>query len=140
MTASSEGMEKKVDEEWKAQVDRERDTSSGESQRSFRGGELPPSSRGEAPSGEAFHPRQASQADWTTFISSLSMQAMMALGEIPHPATNVRQENLEQAKYLIDILGLLKEKTEGNLSPEEAEVLENVLYELRMKFAVKELR
>ncbi|MBI3615916.1 MAG: DUF1844 domain-containing protein [Candidatus Omnitrophica bacterium] len=62
---------------------------------------------------------------------------MMALGEVPHPVTNARQEDLEQARYLIDVLGMLQEKTKGNLTPEEADLLEGLLYELRMKYVAK---
>lgn len=71
------------------------------------------------------------------FLSSLSMQALMALGEVAHPVTGLAQPDPEQARYLIDILGLLHEKTQGNLSPEEASLLEGLLYELRMKYVEK---
>ena len=62
------------------------------------------------------------------------MQALIALGEMPHPATNQPHPDPEQARYLIDLLGMLQEKTKGNLNPEEANLLENILYELRMKY------
>jgi hypothetical protein len=62
---------------------------------------------------------------------------MMALGEVPHPATGIVQEELEQAKYLIDVLGVLQEKTQGNLNPEETALLDGLLYELRMKYVGK---
>ncbi len=68
------------------------------------------------------------------FLSSLSMQALVALGEMAHPATGLAHEDLEQARYLIDVLGLLQEKTQGNLSQEEAAMLDGLLYELRMKY------
>ncbi|MBI3312264.1 MAG: DUF1844 domain-containing protein [Candidatus Omnitrophica bacterium] len=71
------------------------------------------------------------------FLSTLSMQALMSLGEIPHPVTQTAQADLEQARYLIDVIGMLKEKTQGNLSPEEAALIEDVLYELRMKYVAK---
>lgn len=61
----------------------------------------------------------------------------MALGELPHPMTQERQEDLEQAKYLIDVLGMLQAKTQGNLTAEEAKILDGVLYELRMKYVSK---
>ena len=62
---------------------------------------------------------------------------MVHLGEIPEPTTGQAQENLEAARQMIDIVGILKEKTEGNLSSEESQLLENLLYELRMKFLSK---
>ena len=109
--------EKRVDEGWKEQVEKERQqpksAARGASQRETR------------------------TTEFSLFLSSLSMQAMMALGEVPHPATNAPQEDLEQARYLIDTLGLLQEKTKGNLTKEEAQLLEGVLYELRMKYVAK---
>ena len=71
------------------------------------------------------------------FLSSLSMQAMVALGEVAHPGTGLAQEDPEQARYLIDVLGILQEKTQGNLTQEEAALLDGLLYELRMKYVEK---
>ena len=68
------------------------------------------------------------------YISGLAYQAMIFLGEIPHPATNLPEKNLEQAKFLIDTLLLLREKTKGNLSKRETDVLNASAYELQMKF------
>jgi hypothetical protein len=59
------------------------------------------------------------------------------LGEIPDPETNEPIEDLNRAKYLIDELGMLEEKTAGNLTPDEARALKSILYELRMKFVKK---
>ncbi len=61
------------------------------------------------------------------FVSTLAMQALTAMDE----------PNLPQARYLIDIVQLLSEKTKGNLSPEEAAELKTLLYELRVKFVKK---
>jgi len=76
-------------------------------------------------------------ADFNLFLSSLSMQAMVALGEAPHPMSGAPQEDLEQARYIIDVLGILQEKTQGNLTQEESGLLEGLLYELRMKYVEK---
>lgn len=65
------------------------------------------------------------------------MEALIALGDIPHPATNLQEANLEQAKYLIDILGMLADKTQGNLTPNESQLLEDAVYQLRMRFVEK---
>lgn len=75
--------------------------------------------------------------DFGFFITTLSLQASIALGLIPNPTNNAKEENLPQAKFLIDTLGVLKEKTKGNLTTEEANLLENVLYELRMQYINK---
>jgi hypothetical protein len=53
---------------------------------------------------------------------------------MPNPATNQVEEDFAQARFIIDTLGMLKEKTKGNLSQEESDLLENVLYELRMQY------
>ena len=56
---------------------------------------------------------------------------------MPHPASNKIEENIPHAKLLIDTLGMLKEKTQGNLNAEEDSLLENFLYELRMQYVAK---
>ncbi len=76
----------------------------------------------------------AHEPNFSIFISSLSMQTLIFLGEIDNPFTQKRDKNLDQAKYMIDTLAMLKEKTKGNLSGHEANLIDNVLYELRMKY------
>ncbi|OPX29403.1 MAG: hypothetical protein B1H08_03905 [Candidatus Omnitrophica bacterium 4484_171] len=68
------------------------------------------------------------------FISSLSMQAMIAMGKLQNPVTNKTEKNMGQAKYLIDTLGILKEKTKGNLDKDEESILEDSLFNLRMAY------
>ena len=114
---------KKVDEDWKTQIERERSGLVG--QRRVPEGNV----RSEE--------KKAPSADFGFFLSSLSMQALIALGEVPHPQSNSRQTDLEQARYLIDILGMLQAKTKGNLEPGEEQALEGILYELRTKYVVK---
>ncbi len=75
--------------------------------------------------------------NFASFLLSLATTGMVHLGEMPEPSTGQKMEDLEAARQMIDILGILKEKTEGNLSAEESQLLENVLYELRMKFMEK---
>ena len=72
--------------------------------------------------------------DFATFILSLSHSALMHLGEAPHPETDQVEANLPLAKQNIDILGLLEEKTKGNLSGEEERLLAQVLFDLRMRY------
>lgn len=74
------------------------------------------------------------EPDFNFFITTLALQASIALGEIANPVTNKKEKDLTQAKFLIDTLGMLKEKTRGNLKPQENDVLENILYELRMQY------
>ncbi len=77
------------------------------------------------------------EPNFSIFTSSLSMQTLIFLGEIDNPVTHKKEENLGQAKYIIDTLVMLKEKTKGNLTANEANLIDNVLYELRMKYTAK---
>lgn len=72
--------------------------------------------------------------DFATFILSLSHSALMHLGEAPHPETNKVETNLPLAKQNIDLLGLLEEKTKGNLTGDEERLLAQVLFDLRMRY------
>ncbi len=78
--------------------------------------------------------------DFKFFISTLSLQASIFLGQIPNPATQKIEEDLTQAKFMIDTLGMLAEKTKNNLSAEEVDLLESLLYELRTVYLAKKGR
>jgi len=72
---------------------------------------------------------------FTTFVVSLASTAAIHFGDLPDPATGQRAEpNLDGAAQMIEILTLLEEKTRGNLSAEERSLLEQLLYELRLRF------
>jgi hypothetical protein len=72
---------------------------------------------------------------FTAFVLSLASTAAIHFGDLADPASGQQAEpNLEGASQMIEILELLSEKTQGNLRPEEREVLEQVLYELRLRF------
>ena len=79
-------------------------------------------------------PSDETQINFLNYLSSLGYQAMIFLGEIPHPTTNEVEINLQQAKFIIDTLAMLKVKTKGNLTAKENEVLHSAVYELQMKF------
>jgi len=75
------------------------------------------------------------ELSFVAFIVSIASTAAIHLGDLADPATGQRLEpNLEGAKQMIDILTLLEEKTRGNLTAEERQVLEQVLYELRLHY------
>jgi hypothetical protein len=74
------------------------------------------------------------EIDFTNFTLSLSTSALIQLGEIQDPFTQKSAKNLPLAKQTIDLIGMLKEKTKGNLSPEEEKVIEYVLYDLRIRY------
>ena len=74
------------------------------------------------------------KASFLMLVAGFSTQVVMNLGEIPNPATGEPAVDLEHAKYTIDLLEMLKEKTRGNLSEQEERALDMSLYELRMKY------
>ena len=75
-----------------------------------------------------------SRLNFTAFVISLATTAAVHLGDMHDPDGAQPARNLEGASQMIDILSLLEEKTRGNLTAEERQVLEQVLYELRMRF------
>jgi hypothetical protein len=77
-----------------------------------------------------------SDLSFTAFVISIASSAAIHFGDIPDPDAGDQpaEPNLEGAQQMIDILALLEEKTRGNLTAEERQVLEQVLYELRMRF------
>jgi hypothetical protein len=77
------------------------------------------------------------EPDFKFFLTTLGMQAWIAMGILPNPMTEKTEENMNQAKYIIDCLELLEKKTKGNLDQEENDLLENLLYELRLGFVSK---
>ena len=80
---------------------------------------------------------QFPEINFPTFVASLNASALVHLGVIEDPASDQKTKNLPMAKQTIDILSMLESKTEGNLTPEEENMLKNVLYDLRIMF-VKE--
>lgn len=76
----------------------------------------------------------------STFVFSLSSSALVHLGEIPEPDTQRVQMDLPMAKQIIDTLGMLQEKTRGNLDADEDHLLKTVLYDLRLRYVQKSNR
>ena len=83
---------------------------------------------------EHAHADAAAEITFGTFLVGLSTQALMQLGDIPDPQTGKPEQDLVGAQQLIDIIGMLEQKTRGNLDRDEAQLIEAVLYELRMKY------
>jgi hypothetical protein len=135
--------------------DRRRFSSEGELKPEFRGGEQQPqpseqqpprSERAEAgaPAGEAairlgdatagpIPPGDEAEITFASFMVGLSTQALFHLGEIADPQEQAHAD-LPAAQQLIDIIGMLKEKTRGNLDREEQSLIDAILFELRMKY------
>jgi len=89
--------------------------------------------RGRAGSMGASRERQAPEASLPTLVNSLMTQVLLYLGELA-PRGAEPQVNLDMAKFNIDLLGVLEEKTKGNLSPDEQKLLDTALYETRMRY------
>ena len=72
--------------------------------------------------------------DFSSFVVSLGSSAMVNLGHIADPTTGSATVDLVMARYSIDVLGMLKDKTAGNLAPDEQKLLDTLLFELRTKY------
>ena len=80
-------------------------------------------------------PSEGADLTFAGFVISLATTAAMHFGDIPDPVSGTAAEaNLPAAKQMIDILSLLEEKTRGNLTAEERQLLDQLLYELRLRF------
>jgi len=126
---ADQGEEKKiiVDEDWKSQVEKEKETQKQQGQPAAEDDSQPQGTAGE---GEG----QPPPASIDVLVSSLATQAMFGLGQIPDPETGQPVLRPDFAKYHIDMLAVLEEKTQGNLTDEETKALSNVVHELRMAY------
>ena len=86
-----------------------------------------------APASEA-HQEPLPEINFSTFVISLSTQALMHLGEIANPVSGKIDPDLPAAKQMIDMVGMIKEKTSGNLNANEARLIQDILFDLRMKY------
>lgn len=73
-------------------------------------------------------------ASFVNFLSTLATNAAASLGAVPHPATGQRAVDLETGKYWLDVLGMIRDKTKGNLHSQEARLIEGLLADLRMQY------
>ena len=112
--ASGFTIKKKVDESWKDTAEKEK----------------------EIPEPNVPDP-SLTEPEFSSFLSTLGMQAFFALGELQDPASVEKKIDLAQAKYLIDIIQILSDKTKGNLSQEEEAMIKELLYGLKLKFVEK---
>ena len=77
------------------------------------------------------------EVTFTAFVMSLNTSALFHLGEISDPQTKEKKQDLVLVKHTIDTLKLLEDKTKGNLSGEEQDLLKHVLYDLQMRYVAK---
>lgn len=112
-----------VDEDWKSQVEKEKDE--------LRQQEAASESAGQ----EADPMQQIPEASFQVLLATLGTQAMAMLGLLPNmDGSGNTEPNLPMARHLVDMVGVLEEKTKGNLSDEEAAMLQENLHQLRMAF------
>ena len=118
------------------------ETAAGPAERSAQAGTVQssakPSTPKSAPSADEGGQRRAGGAaavNFINFVLGLGTQVLVLLGEIPNPETGLVSANLSAAKQTIDILGMLEEKTKGNLDEQEATLFTEVLSSLRLAFA-----
>ena len=105
-----EDSKKNIDETWKETVGKEKEEVKDKNE------QMPP------------------EASFSFFVSTLALQASIFLGQTPNPVTNQKEKNLPQAKFIIDTLDMLKDKTKNNLKADENNLLEDVLYGLKMQY------
>jgi hypothetical protein len=123
MTEEPQGTEKKiiVDEDWKTQVAAEKEALQKQSEEAVK----------TPPADEAINLPPPSL---TLLANSLYLQAAISLGLLPNPLSGKSEPSLAQAKHTIDMLDILQQKTEGNRTPDESEIIDEMLHQLRMAF------
>ncbi len=109
-----------VDEDWKSQVQQEKE----QLQEEFS----------QEKTAEPENQQSLPPASFEMLVTTLSTQALASFGYIPDPTTGEASQNKPLAKHFIDTLGVLEEKTKGNLTPDEANLIKETLHQLRMAF------
>jgi hypothetical protein len=79
-------------------------------------------------------PQQLPPPSFSLLAATLGSQAMVAMGHIPDPLSGKSESRLDLAKHAIEMLAMLEQKTKGNLTPDEAAMLESILHQLRMAY------
>lgn len=93
-----------------------------------------PDAAGQEEAGKREESTALPEINFATFVISLSSSALIHLGIAPDPMTGEQKKDLAIAKQTIDMLAMLQEKTRGNLTEEEAQLMESMLYDLRMRY------
>ncbi len=115
-----------VDEDWKSQVQAEKEAAA-----KSRPAAAPQAA---APAAGEAADAPMPPASFELLLTTLATEALVALGQVPHPVTGKAQPQRNQAKYIIDTIDVLRQKTEGNLTTNEQQVLDSLLHQLRMVF------
>ena len=128
----SEIPQKRVDESWKDQIEHEKQQPAAAPAAGVPPAAEPSQQKPAKSAGD-----ELPEARFDLFISGLAMDALISLGDVPHPVTKKQSVQLDHARYLVDVLGVLAEKTKGNLSVDEDRLLKDTLYQLRMRYLAK---
>ena len=126
-----------VDDDWKqqAQAEKEKLAEQAKTDETPPAESQPQPANGQAPDQDAEgQERQLPPASFSTLVSSLATQAMMALGGFRDPDSEKVMVDLDLAKHHIDTLKVLDEKTKGNLNEEEKKLMEEASYQVQMLF------
>lgn len=108
-----------IDEDWKSQVAAEKEAAAKDQHDSAE---------------QAKHAPAMPPASLELLLTSLATEAMISLGQLPSFGSQKLETNLDQARYVIDMLQVLEDKTKGNLTADEAQALKDLLHQLRLMF------
>jgi hypothetical protein len=117
-----------IDEDWKSQVEAER----AEAAKAKPAETVTPGATGNESSETADPPMPP--ASFELLLTTLATEALVALGQVPHPVTGKTQVQRNQPKFLIDTVDLLRQKTAGNLTTSEQQVIDSLLHQMRLVF------
>ncbi len=121
-----------IDSDWKAQAQAEREKMAAQEKKAAA--ERPAQASGSGGAAAAQGMESLPPADFRSLLEVLITQALMYMGAFPDPETGRAMVSLEHAKFHIDLLAVLEDKTKGNLTAEEAADLAQVLSQLRLQF------
>jgi hypothetical protein len=114
-----------IDEDWKSRVEAEKEEAAKAQPASAKASATDVQDVGDIP---------MPPASLELLLTTLATESLIAMGQIPHPATGKIEVQRHQATYLIDLIDMLREKTKGNLNPGEQQLIESMLHQLRMVF------
>lgn len=112
-----------IDEDWKSQAQAEKEALDRQVHQQHAQPQAPPAEAAPMP-----------PATLAVLLTTLATQTLVALGQIPHPVSGKHEAHLDEAKHFIDTLEMLETKTAGNRTPEETQLLDNLLHELRLGY------
>lgn len=129
----------RIDEDWKVRARQEKELL--QQQKRPAPASPPTPKKADAPAGAAEkkgpkrpEPRRGERTPFMEFVNALATETLVYLGAIAHPQTGQAYFAPEQAQHTLDLLHLLEEKTQGNLTPDEEQLLKGAVHELRLAY------